>query len=93
MTILDGAYTKVDLKQVADNTTHIDTEEITQLLRQLKYFEGLFYGPLGYRDTDPVDLDLNPNSKPYLGINKETFYKELQGLVKIGVLFHKQQSQ
>ena len=34
----------------------MNAEEITQLLRLLDYFEGLFDVTLGDWDTDPVDL-------------------------------------
>ena len=60
----------------------------------------MFDGTLGYWDTDPVDLELNPGSKPFNSkyypvprINKETFHKYLKRLVKIGVLTPVQQSQ
>ena len=87
-------------KLVANNTTQLNAEEITQPLRLLKYFEDLFGGTLGDWDTVPVDLELNSGSKPFNSkyypfprINKETFHKELKFLVKIGVLTPAQQSQ
>ena len=42
--ILNSTYAKADLKQVADNATEINAEEITQLLSFLKYFKYLFDG-------------------------------------------------
>ena len=91
---------KADLKQVAYNSTQLNNEEITQLLRLLGYLEDLFDGTLGDWDTDPVDLDLKPDSKTFNSkyypapiINKETFCKYLKCLVKIGVLTPVQQSQ
>ena len=60
----------------------------------------MFDGTLGDWDTDPVDLDLKPGSKPFNSkyypfprINKENFRKELRQLVGIGVLTPEQQSQ
>ena len=73
---------KVDLKQVANNATQLNTEERTQLLGLLKYFEYLFYGTLGDWYTEPVKLELKPDYKPFYSkyytvprINKETFRK------------------
>ena len=70
-----------------------NAEERTQLLGILKYFEDLFYITLVNWDIELIELELNTNSKPFnckyypvLGVNKETFCKELQILVKIGVL-------
>ena len=86
--ILDSTYVNSDLKQVVDNTTHLNAAERTQLIRILKYFEDLFDGTLGDWYTDPVDLELNPGSKPFNSkyypvprINKEAFCKELKLLV------------
>ena len=86
--ILDIAYVKSDLKQVADNTTHLNSVERTQIIRILKYFKDLSDGNLGDWDTEPVDLELNPGSKPFNRkyylvpiIDKETFCKELKLLV------------
>ena len=44
---LDSTYAKVDIKQVAANATPLNTEEKTQLLRLLQYFEDLFDGTPG----------------------------------------------
>ena len=49
--ILDGTYTKVDLKQVDYNAIQINAKEITQLLRILEYLEDLFDVTLGDWDT------------------------------------------
>ena len=38
--ILDVIYEKVDLEQVADNSTQLNAEERTQLLSIHGYFEG-----------------------------------------------------
>ena len=60
----------------------------------------MFDGTLGYWATEPVNLELKPDSKPFNSryylvprINKETFRKELKRLVEIGVLTPVQQSQ
>ena len=63
--ILDSTYSKADLKQVSDNTTHINAKERTQILRLVGDFKEFFYGTLGNWDTKPVNLELNPGSKPF----------------------------
>ena len=85
---LDSNYAKADLKQVADNATKINAEERTQLLSILDEFYDLFDGTLGDWATEPVKLELKPDSKlfnsryyPVPRINKETFKKELKHLV------------
>ena len=63
--ILDSTYAKADLKQVDDNATQMNAEEITQLISLIKDFEDLFDGTLGYWDTEFVDIYLNPGSNPF----------------------------
>ena len=63
--IFDSTYAKSDLEQVAANVTQRDFEDRTQLLGILKDFEDLFDGALVYWYTDPVDLELKPDSKPF----------------------------
>ena len=55
VSILDYAYEKEYLEQIAANSTHMNTEERTQLIGLLKYF-GVFlcYSRiLGHRDLQP----------------------------------------
>ena len=40
--IFESTYAKAELKYVADNATHLNSEERTQLLSLLEYFEDLF---------------------------------------------------
>ena len=63
--ILDSTYAKSDLKPVVYNATHLDAEEMPQLLMLLGYFKDFFGGTLGEWDTDPVDMELKPDSKPF----------------------------
>ena len=44
--ILEITYAKAKLKQVANNATHKNADDITQLLRILEYFDICFYGAL-----------------------------------------------
>ena len=80
--ILDSTYVKADLKQVANNTSQMNAEERTVLLSLLKDFEELVYGNLGDWSTEPVNLEINPYSKPFNSryypvprINKNVFSK------------------
>ena len=98
--ILDSNYEKADLEEVVDNAHQLNDEEKGQLLALLKDFEDIFDGTLGHWDTEPIDIELRPDAKPYNGryypvpkINKETFRKELMRLVEIGVLTPVQQSE
>ena len=63
--LLRSNYAMEDLEQVAANATNLNDEDITQLLRLLKDFEDFFGGTLGDWDTEPTDLELNPDSKPF----------------------------
>ena len=65
---LDSTYLKSDLKQVANNSTQLNAEEITLLICLLGDFEDLFDGTLGDWADDPVDLEINPYSKPFNSI-------------------------
>ena len=82
--ILYLTYVKEDLEKVANSATHINSEDITQLLSLLKDFEDLFYGTLGGWYTDPVNLELKTDAKPFTckyylfpRINKETFSQKI----------------
>ena len=86
--ILDITYANTYLKHIVNNSNQLNAEERTLLLRFVKDFEDLFDGTLGNRATDPINLDLKTDSRPcnsryYMvpRINKETFRKELKGLV------------
>ena len=79
---LDSTYSKAYLEQVAANATQLNDEEINQLIGILNCFEDLFDVTLGEWGTEPIDLELNPGSKPLnckyypaSRINKETFRK------------------
>ena len=87
--IIDITYAKAYLQQVADKATHMNSEERTQLLRLPKELEDLFDRTLGDLNTEPVNLEFNPDSKPFNckyypvpRINKEPFWREIHRLVK-----------
>ena len=88
--IIENNYTIADLEEVVSNITHMNAEEITQILGRLKYFGSLFGSNIRDWDTEPVNIDLNTYYKqfnckyyPVPRINKETIGKELQQLVEI----------
>ena len=79
---LDSTYAKDDLEQVADNVTKPNSDERTQLLGLLQYFEDFFDGTFRDWYTEPVKLELNPDYKQFNCkyytvpiINKEIFHK------------------
>ncbi|GFH50707.1 hypothetical protein CTEN210_07183 [Chaetoceros tenuissimus] len=91
--ILDANYEKADLEEVVASATSLNREQKRKLLKTLKKFESLFDGTLGRWKTDPVKIQLKEGAKavncrwyPVPKINKETYKKELERLVKIGVL-------
>ncbi|GFH55792.1 hypothetical protein CTEN210_12268 [Chaetoceros tenuissimus] len=91
--ILDANYEKANLEEVVASATSLNREQKRKLLKTLKKFESLFDGTLGRWKTDPVKIQLKEGAKavnsrwyPVPKINKETFKKELERLVKIGVL-------
>ena len=78
--ILDSTYEKADLKQVVANASYLNAEERYLLLNLIEDLEDLFYVTLGDWETEPIELELNPDSKPFniryytvTIINKETF--------------------
>ena len=63
--ILHSTYVKSYLKKLADNDSQLNAEERTLLLNLIQYFKDLFDGTLGDWVTEPVNLELNPDSKPF----------------------------
>ena len=82
--ILGSTYKNAYLEQVDNNTTHMNSQERTQLLTLLKYFKELCYCTLGERNKYPIEFDFNPNYKPFKCkydmvpiVNKNNFRKYL----------------
>ena len=91
--ILDAKYQKADLKQVVQGARHLTDNERDQLYKLLMKYEDIFDGTLGEWETTPVDFELVEGAKPHSQrhypmphLHKETFKKELDRLVKLGVL-------
>ena len=97
---IDSKYKKANLEEISQSAHQLDATEQVVLPHLLKYFEDLFDGTLGKRNTYPVEIDLKPYAKPLSGryypvphINKETFRKELTSILEISVLTPTQQSE
>ena len=94
--ILDAKYSKADLQSVVrDNCKHLSADQQKKLLQRLKKYELLFDGTLGDWKTKPkpVSFQLKEGVSPYHGqafpvpkIHKYTLIKEVDRLVKLGVL-------
>ena len=90
----------VTCSRSAYNATHVNAEDIAQLLSILRDFGNFFDGTIGDWDTDTVDLKLKTKYKPFnfkyymvRMINKKNFHNKLEHLVNIVVLTPVQNSQ
>ena len=75
------------------DAVQIDKNQRKNLLIILKEFGDFFDGTPGKWDTNTINVEVKPTSKPFNvryypvpNINKETFHKDIQRLVEIGVL-------
>ena len=92
--ILDANYEKADIpKIVAENCTHLSSQQQSHLIKLLMEFEDLFDGTLGDWKTDPVGLELKEGAKPYHGraypvpqVHLGTLKREIKRLCDLGVL-------
>ena len=91
--ILDAKYEKANLPSIVSTCDHLNERQKDMLLQVLLKFEKLFDGTLGDWDTDPVHFELKDGAKPYHGrpfpvprIHRETMKKEVDRLVKLGIL-------
>jgi hypothetical protein len=92
--ILDAKYSKADLQSVVrDNFKHLSANQQKKLLQLLKKYESLFDGTLGNWKTKPVSFQLKEGVSLYHGqafpvpkIHKDIHIKEVERLVKLGVL-------
>ena len=58
-------YVKAELKQVVDNTTHLNAEERNQLLSLIEDLKDVFGGSLGDQATETVKKQLKACYKPF----------------------------
>ena len=91
--ILDAKYEKADLPSIVSTCDHPNDRQKDMLLQVLLQFKKLFDGTLGDWDTDPVHFELKDGAKPHHGrpfpvprIHRETMKKEVDRLVRLGIL-------
>jgi hypothetical protein len=98
--ILDTKYDKTDVAEVVIRLTHLNAHQKADLLRVLQENNKMFVGTLGVYPHKKVPIDIDPNAKPVHSrpypvpqIHLKTFKKELNHLVRIGVLASQQESE
>ena len=91
--ILDAKYKKADLPKIVDSCDHLEDNQKEELLQLLKKYEDLFDGTLGNWKTLPVHFELKEGAKPFHGrpfpvprIHRETLKREIDRMVKLGIL-------
>jgi hypothetical protein len=92
-TILESMYEKADVDLVAEQQTHLSSEQQARLLSILQKRTKLFSGKLGHYKGKKMDLELIPgevpvHQKPYPvpHAHQEVFKKELDRLCELSVL-------
>ena len=91
--ILDAKYEFVSVRQVIDNLSHLNMHQKADLLQVLEDNQKMFDGTLGVYPHKKFHIDIDENAKPVHArpypvprVHLQTFKKELDHLVKIGVL-------
>ena len=91
--ILDAKYEKANLTKLVKNLDHLNSDKQTKLLRLLQKYEPMFDGALWNHTGSKYKIELKENVKPYHAkpfpipkIHEPTLKKEIERLVKIGVL-------
>jgi hypothetical protein len=98
--ILDAKYEWTDVAEFVKRLTHLNTHQKADLLQVLQKNDKMFNGTLGVYPHKKVHTDINPNAKPVHSrpypvpqIHLKTFKKELDHIVRIGVLAAQQESE
>jgi hypothetical protein len=98
--ILDAKYEKTDVAEVVNGLTHLNAHQKADLLQVLQENDKMFRGTCGVYPHKKVHIDIDPNAKPVHSrpypvpqIHLKTFKKELNHLVRIGVLAAQQESE
>ena len=91
--ILDASYKKANLKDIVEALTYLNKIKQDKLFSFLKKYENMFDGTLGTYTGSEYKIELKDGIKPYHAkpfpiprIHEETLRKEVERLVKIGVL-------
>ena len=98
--ILDAKYEWTDVKDVVDGLEHLDQSQKDDLLELLQRHASMFDGTLGVYPHKKFHIEVDPTAKPVYSrpyaipqIHLNTFKKELDHLVRIGVLVRQQESE
>ena len=91
--ILDAKYDKVDIKDVITQQTHLTKTQRESLYKVLSKHSKLFDGTLGVYPHKKFHIELKPGAEPvhHRGypvpyVHRDVFKRELDHLVKLGVL-------
>ena len=91
--ILDAKYEKVNTDQLAEKQIHLTPRQRLALKHLFRKYDKLFDGTLGVYSKHKISLEVDPNATPIHArpysvarAHEDTFKRELQHLVKIGVL-------
>ena len=91
--IKDSLYEKHDPSQIAASCTHLDIDQKQKLAKLLTKYPVLLNGELKVYPHQQLHLDIDPSIKPHVSraypiprMQLNTFKKELDRLVEIGVL-------
>ena len=91
--IMEVKYAPADLDEIVKEIKHLTHEEQSQLLTLLTKYEDLFDGSLGTWKTEPIELELKPESIPYHArpypvphSQEKKLKQEIERLVGYGVL-------
>ena len=91
--ILDAKYDKIDIKDVITQQTHLTETQRESLYKVLSKHSKLFDGTLGVYPHKKFHIELEPGAEPvhHRGypvpyVHRDVFKRELDHLVKLGVL-------
>ena len=91
--ILDAKYEKLDVNQVISEQKHLDDYQKQGLRELFLKYQKVFDGTLGLYPHKKVHIDVEPGARPVHKrpyavprVHLDTFKRELDHLVKIGVL-------
>ena len=90
---MDAKYEKADILEVVNSQKQLNTAQRNDLFRVLKQHESLFDGTLGVYPHKQFHIELEPGYTPVHArhypvprVHLEVFRRELQHLIKLGVL-------